>query len=252
MGERVIDLRQVYKSFVMRHNRTESLKQLFIGWLDWRRRERRETFWALEGVDLQAERGEMVGLIGTNGSGKSTLLRIVAGILEPDKGQVEVRGRVAPMIEVGVGFHPELTGEENLYLNAALYGLCRDEIDEIRGEIVAYSELEKFIDVPIKNYSTGMYMRLGFAVAVHLRPDILLVDEVLAVGDEEFQEKCLKRMQRLRAEGACILLVSHDLDQVAKMCDNVYVISNGKPLFRGPAQEAVDLYRKKVDPASSQ
>lgn len=243
MAETLIDIRKVYKSFVVRHNRTESLKQLFIGWLDWRRRERRETFWALAGVDLLVERGQVVGIIGTNGSGKSTLLRIVAGILEAEKGKVEIKGRVAPMIEIGVGFHPELTGEENLYLNAALYGLARHEIDAMRDEIVAYSGLERFIDVPIKNYSTGMYMRLGFSVAVHLRPDILLVDEVLAVGDEEFQDKCLTRMRRLRDEGTSILLVSHDLDQVEKMCDKVYVISKGKPLFSGPASEAVDFYR---------
>ncbi len=244
MRETTIEIRQLWKSFVVRHNRTESLKQLFIGWLDFRRRERRQKFWALQGIDLTVQRGKMVGIIGPNGSGKSTLLRIVAGILKPEKGQVEVRGRVAPMIEIGVGFHPELTGEENLYLNAALYGLSRGEIESLRDRIVAFAELTDFIDVPIKNYSTGMYMRLGFSIAVHLEPDILLVDEILAVGDESFQSKCLERMQQLKREGTSILLVSHDLRKVEKMCDRVYVIADGQCRFEGDPSQGVEAYRR--------
>ncbi len=246
MSQNVIEISGLWKSFVVRHNRTESLKQLFIGWLDWRRRERRQSFWALTDVGLQVERGQMVGIIGPNGSGKSTLLRCVAGILKPERGEVIVRGRVAPMIEIGVGFHPELTGEENLYLNAALYGLDRPQIEAIRPAIIEYAELEEFIDVPIKNYSTGMYTRLGFSIAVHLQPEVLLVDEILAVGDEAFQQKCLQRMMQLKSSGTSILLVSHDLAKVEKLCDKVYLIAHSRLEFAGDPVKAVAIYREKL------
>ncbi len=242
----VIKIDGLWKSFVVRHNRTESLKQLVIGWLNWKRRERREVFWALEDVELQVHPGQMVGIIGTNGSGKSTLLRIISGIFPEDRGRVDVVGRVAPMIELGVGFHPELTGEENLYLNASLYGLSRQEIDMIAEDVIDFAELRDFIDVPTKNYSTGMYMRLGFAVAVHLNPDILLVDEVLAVGDESFQRKCLDKMQELKRKGVSILFVSHELDLVRRLCDRVHVLNRGRMVRAGSADETVDYYLAKL------
>lgn len=246
MESKIVEISDLSKRFVVRHNRTESLKQLVIGWLDFRKRESREMFWALSGIDLKVSRGEMVGIIGPNGSGKSTLLKIIAGIIPPDEGSVVVRGRVAPMIELGVGFHPDLTGDENLYLNAALYGMSRDEIRAVRDKIIAFSGLRDFIDVPIRNYSTGMYMRLGFAVAAHLNPTLLLVDEVLAVGDAAFQSKCLDRMRELKASGRSILFVSHDLDVVQRLCDRVYLIVNGTVAFVGDPKGAVEAYNQRI------
>lgn len=243
MGEEVARIEQVWKSFVVRHNRTESLKQLFISWLDFRRRERREVMWVLEGVDMVLRRGETVGLIGPNGSGKSTLLRLISGILYPERGKVTVQGRVAPMIELGVGFHPELTGEENLHLNASLYGLTRRQVEALIDDIVEFAELKDFIDVPIRNYSTGMQIRLGFSIAVHLKPDLLLVDEVLAVGDEAFQSQCLERMRVLKADGVSILFVSHDLKLVETMCDRIYWIQAGKVAYAGNPELGVARYR---------
>ena len=242
MTKRVIEVRDLWKSFYIRHNRNDSLKERFISLFDGRRRERREVFWALKGVDLEATHGEMVGIIGPNGSGKSTLLRIIARILHPTKGSVVVRGSVAPLIEIGVGFHPELTGQENIYLNASLYGLTRREIDRIYDKVVEFSELEDFIDVPVKNYSTGMYMRLGFSIAIQLNPDILLVDEVLAVGDEAFQKKCLAKMQEFKEQGKTILFVSHALGLVGELCDRAYLLINGQVALEGAAREVVARY----------
>jgi len=239
-------VQDLWKSFCIRHNRNDSLKERFISLFDGRRRERREIFWALRGVNLKVAQGEMVGIIGPNGSGKSTLLRIIAGILHPTKGSVIVRGSVAPLIEIGVGFHPELTGQENIYLNASLYGLTRKEIDRIYDKVVEFSGLEDFIDVPVKNYSTGMYMRLGFAIAIQLDMDILLVDEVLAVGDEAFQRKCLAKMQELKERGKTILFVSHALDLVSRLCDRAYLLIDGRVAMEGVAEEVTGCYNKKV------
>lgn len=242
MAERVIEVRDVWKCFCIRHNRNDSLKERFISLFDGRRRERREVFWALRGVNLQVDAGEMVGIIGPNGSGKSTLLRIIARILHPTKGSVVVRGSVAPLIEVGVGFHPELTGQENVYLNASLYGLTRKEIDRIYDKVVEFSELGDFIDVPVKNYSTGMYMRLGFSIAIQLNPDILLVDEVLAVGDEAFQRKCLAKMQEFREQGKTILFVSHSVGLVEELCDRAYLLVSGRVVKEGRPKDVVAEY----------
>jgi len=246
MAKLIVEVQDLWKSFCIRHNRNDSLKERFISLFDGRRRERREIFWALRGVNLKVAQGEMVGIIGPNGSGKSTLLRIIAGILHPTKGSVIVRGSVAPLIEIGVGFHPELTGQENIYLNASLYGLTRKEIDRIYDKVVEFSGLEDFIDVPVKNYSTGMYMRLGFAIAVQLDMDILLVDEVLAVGDEAFQRKCLAKMQELKERGKTILFVSHALDLVSRLCDRAYLLIDGRVAMEGVAEEVTGCYNKKV------
>lgn len=241
-----IEVRNVWKQFLVRHNRADSLKERFIGLFNKRYREHCEPFWALRDISFTVERGEALGLIGPNGSGKSTLLRLIARTLVPTKGEIIVRGRVAPMIELGVGFHHELTGQENIYLNASLYGLTRREIDRIYKDIVDFSELGEFIDVPVKNYSTGMYARLGFSIAVHLDPDILLIDEVLAVGDEHFQKKCLERMMEFRRRGKTIVFVSHSAEAIKKLCDRACLLSQGTITAIGEAAPVLEVYEAKI------
>lgn len=239
-----VELRGVAKAFVIRRNPARNLKVRAVGLVHPRHRERREEFWALRDVDLAVRRGEFLGLIGPNGSGKSTLLRILAGIFPPTRGTVAVRGRVAPMIELGVGFHPELTGRENIYLHTSLFRLSRRETDAIYREIVAFAELEGFMDLPVKNYSTGMYVRLGFAAAVHLDPDILLIDEVLAVGDERFQHKCLQRMEEIRRQGKTIIVVSHALDTIERLADRACLLVRGRVEAEGDPAKVVARYRE--------
>jgi ABC-type polysaccharide/polyol phosphate transport system ATPase subunit len=238
-----VELRGISKAFVLRHNRASHVKVRLIGMFKPRYRERLETFWALRGIDLQVRAGECVGVIGPNGSGKSTLLRILASIYRPTDGEVIVRGRVAPMIELGVGFQPDLTGQENVYLNTSLFGLSRRETDVIYPEVVEFSGLGEFIDVPVKNYSTGMYARLGFSVAVHLMPDVLLVDEVLAVGDAEFQRKCLDRIEELRRQGTTIVLVSHNTSMIERMCDRVCLLVRGRLEAEGDPGPVIGRYQ---------
>jgi ABC-type polysaccharide/polyol phosphate transport system ATPase subunit len=246
VADAAVELRSVSKAFVIRRNAVRDLKVRALALVSPRHRERREVFWALRGIDLTVRQGECLGLIGPNGSGKSTLLRIMAGIYPPTEGEVTVRGRLAPMIELGVGFHPELTGRENIYLNTSLFALSERETDEIYPRIVEFAELDAFIDVPTKNYSTGMYMRLGFSVAVHLDPEILLIDEILAVGDERFQQKCLDRMQAFRAGGKTIVLVSHDLDTIEQMCDRACLLVRGRIESEGEPGTVVGRYRELV------
>jgi ABC-type polysaccharide/polyol phosphate transport system ATPase subunit len=238
-----VELRGVSKSFVLRHNRASHVKVRLIGVFKPRYRERLETFWALRGIDLQVREGECVGLIGPNGSGKSTLLRIMASIYRPTDGEAIVRGRVAPMIELGVGFQPDLTGQENVYLNTSLFGLSRRETDAIYQQVVEFSGLGEFIDVAVKNYSTGMYARLGFSVAVHLTPDVLLVDEVLAVGDAEFQRRCLDRIGELRRRGTTIVLVSHSTSIIERMCDRVCLLVRGRLEADGDPAQVIGRYQ---------
>ena len=201
---------------------------------------------ALEGIDLTVRRGEAFGVIGGNGSGKSTLLKLVAGILRPTAGRVEVDGRVAALIELGAGFHPEISGRENVYVNGAVLGLSRREVDRRLDSIVAFSGLADFIDEPVKNYSSGMYVRLGFAVAVHTDPDVLLVDEVLAVGDEAFAHKCLRRIEEMLSDGRTLLFVSHSLDLVESLCDRVLWLDRGRQRMVGDPRRVVDAYRQSV------
>ena len=210
-----------------------------------------EAIVALDGVDFTVRRGEAFGLVGGNGSGKSTLLKVVAGILRPDAGRVTVDGRVAALIELGAGFHPEISGRENVYINGAVLGLTRRQIGERLDSIIAFSGLADFIDEPVKNYSSGMYVRLGFAVAVHTDPDVLLVDEVLAVGDEAFAHKCLRRIEEMLAAGATLLFVSHDLGLVEGLCDRVLWLDRGRPQRLGPPRRVVDAYRQAVAEAES-
>jgi ABC-2 type transport system ATP-binding protein len=243
-GDWAVELRGVSKRFLLRRNPALNLKVRLIGLVNPRHRERREEFWALRDVDLTVRQGEFLGLVGPNGSGKSTLLRLMAGILVATEGRMAVRGWVSPMIELGVGFHPDLTGRENIYLNTSLYGLSTAETDAILGEIVAFSELGDFIDVPVKNYSTGMYARLGFAIAANLDADILLVDEVLAVGDGAFQRKCLERTAEIRRRGRTIVLVSHDLDIVTQMADRAVLLVRGRLEAEGEPAKVVRQYRE--------
>jgi ABC-type polysaccharide/polyol phosphate transport system ATPase subunit len=239
-----IQVINVSKTFTIRHNRTDSLKSKVIGTFHKRYREQRETLMALRDVNLTVSPGEAFGLVGRNGSGKSTLLRLIAGIYRPTQGKILIPAdaRVGTMIELGVGFHPELTGRENIFLSASIYGLSRREIEEIYASVVGFSELDSFIDTPIKNYSSGMQARLGFALAVNLSPDILLLDEVLAVGDEAFQRKCMEQIDRCRAQGKTIVFVSHSSEAVKTICDRACLLDNGVPLFTGSAGETIQRY----------
>ncbi|MEM2615866.1 MAG: ABC transporter ATP-binding protein, partial [Thermoplasmatales archaeon] len=198
--------------------------------------------WALKNVSFEIKHGEVVGIIGRNGAGKTTLLKILSRITEPTEGYAEIRGRVGSLLEVGTGFHPELTGRENIYLNGAILGMKKKEIDRKFDEIVAFAELEKFIDTPVKRYSSGMYVRLAFAVAAHLEPEILLVDEVLAVGDAAFQKKCLGKMGDVAKEGRTVLFVSHNMGAIKGLCELGVVLETGKIAFMGSVDSAIDKY----------
>jgi lipopolysaccharide transport system ATP-binding protein len=210
-----------------------------------------EEFWALKDVSFEVKRGEVVGIIGRNGAGKSTLLKIMSRITEPTQGRVLLRGRVASLLEVGTGFHPELTGRENIYLNGAILGMTRAEIRRKFDEIVAFAEVEKFLDTPVKHYSSGMYVRLAFAVAAHLEPEILVVDEVLAVGDAEFQEKCLGKMKGVASsEGRTVLFVSHNMAAVQQLCHNALWLDHGGARKIGPTAQVVQAYSGSVRDAT--
>ncbi|MGY1754927.1 ABC transporter ATP-binding protein [Blastococcus sp. SYSU D01042] len=235
----VIRVRDVSKQFALRKDK--SLKERLVNAR--RSRENAEAFWALRDIDLTFASGSTTGLIGHNGSGKSTLLKIIGGILTPTSGYVERRGRLAALLELGAGFHGDLTGRENVYLNAAILGLTRKQTDAYFDEIVDFSGIESFIDTQVKFYSSGMYVRLAFAVAVHVDPEILLVDEVLSVGDEPFQRKCLDRIRRFQREGRTIVFVSHGLDQVRQLCDRAVLLDHGRQLVDGTPTEAVRAFR---------
>jgi len=234
-------VRELRKTFKLRH--THSLKETFIAAL--RRRQLSTEFNALDGVDFTIRSGDAVALLGFNGSGKSTLLKLISGVLLPDEGVVLTRGRVAGLIEVGAGFHPDLSGRENIYLNAAILGMAKREIDERFDDIVAFSEIEQFIDTEVKHYSSGMFLRLAFSVAIHTEVDILLIDEILSVGDEPFQKKCLARIRELHAQGKTLVVVSHDLDMVANLCERGILLDKGRVIFDGGSHEAVKLMRSR-------
>ena len=203
---------------------------------------RLEEFWALKNLSFEIKPGEAVGIIGRNGAGKSTLLKLLSRITEPSEGRMELEGRVASLLEVGTGFHPELTGRENIFLNGAILGMHRAEIKRKFDEIVAFAEVEKFLDTPVKHFSSGMYMRLAFAVAAHLEPEILIVDEVLAVGDIEFQKKCLSKMDDVSHSGRTILFVSHNMDAILRLCSRAILLQAGRILEAGPVQQVVTRY----------
>jgi ABC-2 type transport system ATP-binding protein len=241
----VIRLTGVSKRFVIRKDK--SLKERVVN----RRRSNhhKDDFWALRDVSLEFESGTTNGLIGPNGSGKSTLLKVIGGIIETTSGTVERRGRLAALLELGAGFHADLTGRENVYLNSSILGLSRADTDRHFEEIVDFSGIEPFIDTQVKFYSSGMYVRLAFAVAVHVDPDVLLVDEVLAVGDEPFQRKCMDRIRKFQQEGRTIVLVTHALEQVGELCDRTVVLEGGRTVFDGDAAEALTRLRNDYEVA---
>jgi len=201
-----------------------------------------DRFWALKDVNFEVKHGEVVGIIGRNGAGKSTLLKILSRITDPTEGKIEIRGRISSLLEVGTGFHPELTGRENIFLNGAILGMSRQEIKQKFDEIVAFAEVDKFLDTPVKRYSSGMYVRLAFAVAAHLEPEILIVDEVLAVGDAAFQKKCLGKMSDVAKEGRTVLFVSHNMGAVSNLCSRAIVLSKGSVDFDGVTSDAIQHY----------
>ena len=237
-----IEVRGVSKRFRLDHGRYTSLKERVIHF----GRLPSEDFWALDerGIDLAVEAGTTVGILGHNGSGKSTLLKTIAGILRPTTGEIVTRGRVAALLELGAGFHPDMTGRENVFLNASILGLTNRQTAALFDEIVAFSGLERFIDMPVRHYSSGMYVRLGFAVAVNVDPDILLIDEVLSVGDEAFQRKCLNRVERFQEEGRTILFVTHAPETVRRICDRAVVLDHGRVVADAVPREAVQVFRE--------
>lgn len=236
----VIHVRDVSKRFVIRKDK--SLKERVVNF--GRSNLHKDDFWALKDVTIDIAAGTTVGLVGANGSGKSTLLKVIGGIIEPTDGYVERRGRLAALLELGAGFHPDLTGRENVFLNGSILGLSREQTEEYFQSIVDFSEIEDFIDTQVKFYSSGMYVRLAFAIAVHVNPDILLVDEVLAVGDEPFQRKCMDKIREFQAEGRTIVLVSHSAEQVLELCDRAVVLSHGRVVYDGPTVEGIAALRE--------
>ncbi len=242
MSEAAVKVENVSKTFRLYHERASSLKERIVN----RRRAEYEEFWALKDVSLEVARGETFGLVGPNGSGKSTLLKMIGGIILPTIGRITTRGRIASLLELGAGFHPDLTGRENVYLNASILGLTRKETDRNFDEIVGFSELEGFIDMQVRHYSSGMYVRLGFAVAIHVDPAILLVDEVLSVGDEAFQRKCIDRIKRFQREGRTIVFVTHAADTVPMICNGAAFIFKGNVEAMGDPTDVVRAYRTKL------
>ncbi|MBV7432754.1 ABC transporter ATP-binding protein [Dermabacteraceae bacterium P13115] len=236
----MVRIENVSKEFVLNHNR--ALKELVFAALQGKKL--RDKFTALHDISLTVHAGETVGLIGFNGSGKSTLLKNISGVLFPDRGRVLTRGKVAGLIEVGAGFHPDLSGRENVYLNGAILGMTKEEIDAKFADIVAFSEIEEFIDTDVKYYSSGMFLRLAFAVAVHTDPDIFLVDEILSVGDEPFQRKCLARIRELQEDGKTMVIVSHELDMLEKLCSRIVFLRGGRIEYDGEPSEAIRRLRE--------
>jgi lipopolysaccharide transport system ATP-binding protein len=256
MPEPIIKVENLSKSFVITHEQRERYvslrdviatraKRMFSG--DFAKKDSsfvsKEEFWAIKDVSFEIQPGDRLGIIGRNGAGKSTLLKMLSRITEPTAGRIEINGRIASLLEVGTGFHPELTGRENIYLNGAILGMSRAEIRRKFDEIVAFAEVEKFLDTPVKRYSSGMYVRLAFAVAAHLEPEILIVDEVLAVGDAQFQKKCLGKMEEVsKNEGRTVLFVSHNMNVIKSLCTKGLLLSNGKLIETGSASELVNKY----------
>ena len=238
MSESIV-VDHVSKRFTMRYHRT--IKQMSIAML--RGQDLSDTFLAVDDVSFTVQQGESIGLMGLNGSGKSTLLKLINGVMRPDSGKVLTRGRIAGLIATGAGFHPQLTGRENVYLNAAILGMSEKETKARFDDIVEFADIGKFLDTPVGHYSSGMFARLGFAVAVHTESDIFLVDEVLAVGDRPFKKKCMARMEEIKKEGRTLFYVSHAPGSVRKMCDRVLVLEKGKLAFDGPTNEGIKFLK---------
>lgn len=244
--ETVVQIEDLWKRFLIRHNSNYSLKLKVLGLFQRRYREKSEEFWVLKGIDLQLQAGEAVALVGPNGAGKSTLLYLMAGTLRPNRGRIAIRGQVAPIVGIGLGFHHELTGKENIYLNASLFGWSRSDVREIYDQIVDFAEIGHFIEMPVKNYSTGMVARLGFTTSVHLDADILLLDEVFSVGDAHFQKKCIKKMVEFREKGKTMLLVSHARQAMDLLCDRACLLWEGQIVSDGPVGKVLKEYTQRA------
>ncbi len=243
MSESIV-VRNASKRFTLRYHRT--LKQMTIAAL--RKQEISNTFLAVDDVSFTVQQGESIGLMGLNGSGKSTLLKLINGVMRPDEGEVLTRGRIAGLIATGAGFHPQLTGRDNIYLNAAIMGMSEAETNRKFDQIIEFADIGRFLDTPVGNYSSGMFARLGFAVAVHTDSDIFLIDEVLAVGDKPFKKKCIARMEEIKAEGRTMFYVSHSAPSVRRMCDRVLVLEKGVLGYDGPTQEGIKFLKYDNDP----
>mgnify|MGYP001285298928 CR=1 FL=1 len=254
----VIKAENIGKKYTLRHSRRhavpeEGKKNGFVyRLLQPLSRQGKEDFWALKNINFEIKQGERVGIIGKNGAGKSTLLKLLSRITEPTQGRIELLGKISAMLEVGTGFNAELTGRENIYLNGAILGMTKEEIDSKFDRIVEFSEIGKFLDTPVKRYSSGMYVRLAFAVASHLDPDILIIDEVLAVGDQKFRQKCMDRMNEIALSQKTILCVSHQMNVIRELCDRVLVLQNGKLIFDGKTDEGISLYLNETKLARSE
>lgn len=238
MNNNAVRVDRLGKKFRIYSERNQSLKSALMRG----RVSKYDQFWALRDLSIEVTKGTTLGLVGGNGSGKSTLLKTLAKIYWPDEGEIEYFGRMSALLEVGSGFHPELTGRENIFLNGSILGMKRKEIEQRYEQIVEFSGVREFIDQPVKNYSSGMYVRLGFSVAIHVEPDILVVDEVLAVGDAAFQAQCFERFRELKRQGTTIILVSHDMEAVNSLCDQVAWIKKGKLQLLGPAKKVTQAY----------
>ena len=242
MEDSIISVENVSTEFRLYKEQVDSLKEFFIKKV--KRELSYDEFWALKNINFEVKRGDSFGIVGTNGSGKSTLLKTIAGVLKPTKGKITVRGSVAPMIELGAGFDFDLTARENIFLNGAILGYDKKMLTEKFDEIIEFAELQEFVDVPIKNYSSGMVTRLGFSIATIQIPDVLIVDEILAVGDFRFQEKCEKRINNMLSQGTTLLLVSHNTEQVERMCNKALLLSHGDPIMCGDSKAVCDKYRE--------
>lgn len=238
MADNAISVDGLWKKFRIYHEKNQYLKSTVMSG----RRTKYEDFWALRDVSFEVPHGQVFGIIGSNGSGKSTLLKCLTGILAPEQGQVMANGRMAALLELGAGFHPELSGRENIGLNGAILGMSHKELDRKFDEIVGFAGLEQFIDTPVKNYSSGMTVRLGFAIAINVEPEILIIDEVLAVGDEEFQQRCFQKIEQFRRDGRTIVFVSHGLSQVSQFCNDALWLDKGEVRMIGPSHEVVSEY----------
>jgi ABC-2 type transport system ATP-binding protein len=236
-----IAVSDISKQFVLRH--TRSIKEAVVWLAKGRKGDLSEKFHALKNVTVEIGAGETVALLGLNGSGKSTLLKHISGVMLPDSGTVRTRGRVAGLIEVGAGFHPDLSGRDNVFLNGAILGMTEQQVKDRFDDIVEFSEIGQFIDTEVKFYSSGMYLRLAFSVAVHTDPEVVLIDEILAVGDEPFQRKCINKIEELARDGKTLVVVSHDLDLVSRICRRGVLLNHGELQFDGPIEEAVRILR---------
>lgn len=240
MSENVIEVKNIWKKFKLYHDKPHTLKDMLLFW----HRNKYETRWVLQNISFQVKKGESIGIIGKNGSGKSTLLKLLTKIIYPNKGNINMYGKVAGLLELGAGFHPDLSGRDNVYINASIFGISKKEIDKKFQEIVDFAELNEFIDSPVRTYSSGMYIRLAFAVAINIYADILLIDEVLVVGDIAFQEKCLNKLQEIKETGVTIVIVSHSLEQIERFCDMSIWLHSGQIAALGKCK---DVHKQYID-----